>query len=239
MKEKGRQAIRSGLQRAINHGFKFRYAAWLGVMLALAGVVMAQRPPNKVLVVNGRTSTAAVTQIGGHSYVDIEALAQITNGSVSFEANRIILTIPSSNPADGGPDAQQKLSKEFAGAALGELAQMREWKAAIETMIKFQVPADSSWFQDYHDRANEGLRLAKVAVTNSDQIALQLLGNEFNNLSQWAANAVDQRRALNATRTMSPDVLQNDEILQKLSTCAQFLGSMLASGISSDNPACH
>jgi len=224
----------------MNRHFRFRFAALLGVILALAGLAMAQRLTNRVLVLNGQATTVPVAQIGGRSYVDIEALAQITNGSLGFESNRIILTIPSlSSPAEGS-GSSPRLSKDLSSAGLGALAQMREWKAAIETMIRFQVPADGPWFQDYRDRTEESMGLAKVAALNAaDQRALQLLENEFANLSQWAGNAVDQRRSLNATRTLSPDVLQNDQVLQKISSCSQFLGSMLVSGAFSDNPACH
>jgi hypothetical protein len=191
-------------------------------------------------VVNGRTANAAVLQSGGRTYVDIDSLAQISNGSISFEGNRIILTIPTPDSSAETSDAPQKLSKDFAAAALGVLAQMREWKAAIETMIQFRVPADGPWFQGYHDRAEDALQVAKVAASNpADQNALQLLENEFTILSQWAGNQVDQRRELNATRTLSPDVLQNDQVLQKISTCAQFLASMFSSGMFSDNPVCH
>ena len=41
------------------------------------------------LFVSGRTGEAAVIQAGGRSYVDVEGLARITNGTLSFSGNRI------------------------------------------------------------------------------------------------------------------------------------------------------
>jgi hypothetical protein len=208
--------------------------------VTLAGILSAQRASNRVLVVNGKTTSVPILEVRGRSYVDVETLAQVANGSVTFQSNRIILTIPQSNSGSTTPEPPPRLSKEFASAALVELAEMREWKAAIETMISLQVPASEPWFQNYHDRAEESLRLAKVAAsTGPDQTALQLLQNEFGNQAEWAGNAIATRQSLNATRTMNPNVLQNDPVLQKISNCGQSLSSMLVSGVFADIPSCH
>ena len=63
------------------------------IALLLVGALSAQRAPDKKLIVNGMTTGMAVLQIDGHSYVDIETLAQITNGSIKSEPDRIVLTI--------------------------------------------------------------------------------------------------------------------------------------------------
>lgn len=68
-------------------------------MLALAGSLFAQAPPNKTLVVNGKIVEAGVRQIDGHSYVDVETLAELTNGSVVIGPTRVVLKIPGSNRA--------------------------------------------------------------------------------------------------------------------------------------------
>jgi hypothetical protein len=224
----------------MNLHFSIRVFTFIGIVVVLAGVVLAQRSSRRLLIVNGKAANLEVLQINGRSYVDIASLAQATDGSVSFQANRIVLAIPDSNGGTTAAGAAPRLSKEFSGAALVEIALMREWKGGMETMIRLQVPADQAWFQEYHDRAEEGLRMAKVsASTPPDHDAVQLLDNEFTSLANWAGNAFDARRALNATRTVSPDVLQNDQTLQKISNCAQFLSTMLVSGVFTDNPACH
>lgn len=229
-----------GREGIMNLHFSIRFFTLIGVVVVLAGVLLAQRTSNRVLVVNGKTTNIEVMQINGRSFIDVAILAQAANGSVSFPPNRIILTIPDSISGTTSPGAPPKLSKDFSNAALVEIAQMREWKGAIETMIRLQVPADQAWFQDYHDRVEGSLRLANVAASTApDHDAFRLLDNEFANLASWAGSAVEARRALNATRTMSPDVLQNDQALQKISNCAQFLSTMLVSGMFTDNPVCH
>jgi hypothetical protein len=219
----------------MNKCSNLRWVVLAGVLVMLAGLLSAQRP--RILVVNGRNA-GPVLQMRGRNYVDVETLAQNTNASVNFQPDHIILTIPGSGAATA--QSPEGLSKEFANAAFADLAQMREWKGAIETMITFRVPVTGTYLQDYHDRAEEGLRLANVAASNpSDHNAYQLLQNGFTTLAHWAGNAVAARQALNATRTLGPDVLQNDPVLEKISSCSKFLSTMLVSGSFADDPSCH
>src|SRR6266478_10131378 len=89
----------------MNKHDNFRFFLPLGFVLALAGVLFAQSAPGKILVVNGKSAGPAVRQIDGRSYVDIEALAQVTNGVVTIERHRIVLTIPvSDSGATAGSD---------------------------------------------------------------------------------------------------------------------------------------
>ncbi len=75
----------------------FRGIVLLGFSLSIAGVLWAQRTRARILVVNGNNAGAAVVQFGGRSYIDIDTLAQITNGSVTYQPDRILLTIPGSS----------------------------------------------------------------------------------------------------------------------------------------------
>ena len=75
----------------------FRFLIWLGFVLALAGTLFAQSTSDKVLVVNGKTVDSGVIQIGGHSYVDVETLAQLTNGTFVVDPHRVVLNIPVAN----------------------------------------------------------------------------------------------------------------------------------------------
>src|SRR5467141_4939805 len=138
----------------INKHGNFRFCLPLGCVLALAGVLFAQSTPNKnkILVVNGKSAGQAVRQIDGRSYVDIQTLAQVTNGVVTIERHRIVLTIPASDsdataspapasaspadaspvvpaPADAAPASAppaqppQGPSRAFESAAIAELAE--------------------------------------------------------------------------------------------------------------------
>jgi hypothetical protein len=83
------------------------------------------------------------------------------------------------------------------------------------------------------------MQVAVAATTAADQDAMQLLRNEFSNLTQWTNGVVATRQSLNATNTVRPDTLQSDQALAKISDCSRFLNSMLVSGIFSDDQSCH
>ena len=102
--------------------FKYRRILTLGFVLLLAGALSAQRSPDKKLLVNGKSTSAVVLQVDGHSYIDIEMLAQITSGSVKFEPDQVVLTIPNSNFDANSPQITPALSKDFASAAIATLA---------------------------------------------------------------------------------------------------------------------
>jgi hypothetical protein len=220
-----------------------RYFVLIGLVFLLAGLLWAQRGPDKKLEVNGKTMDSPIVQIGGRSYVDLETLAQITNGVIAVQPDRVVLTIPSAPSAPSAappsprPDA---LSREFAREAIGLLAEMREWRGAIGTTRSYNVQFTGTWPQDYHDRVEADLqRVAVAAVTPGDQQALQLVRNEFDNLSNWANSVIAERQALNATKTVDPNMTQNDQALSKLSACSNFLSSMLVSGTFADDANCH
>jgi hypothetical protein len=229
------------MNRRNNH----RYLVLFGIIVfSLGSVLWAQRAPDKILVVNGKTIDSPLIQIAGHSYVAVETLAQITNGVIAVQPDRIVLTIPvaasSAPPPPPSPPSPEGLSKEFAREAIAVLAEMREWRGAIGTTRSYNVPFTGTWPQDYHDHAEASLQHVSVAAsTASDRDALQLLRNEFDNLSNWTGIVIAERQALNATKTVDPNMMQNDQALAKISSCSSFLSGMLVSGAFADSPTCH
>jgi hypothetical protein len=210
----------------------------LGLILSVSETV-AQDTPTKTLIVNGNTVDAGVVQIEGRSYVDIEGLAKGIGGSVTFEGNQVSLTIPTPSPSPA-PQTQEGMSKEFQKIAVFTLAEMREWKGAIGSVVSSGLPVAGTWSQDYHDRIEADLMQAALAAsTDPDRQALQLLQHEFELLTDWANMVLGERQALNAARTIDPNSLQNDQSLAKISKCGQFLSSMIVSGTFSDDSSCH
>jgi hypothetical protein len=219
----------------------------LGLILSVSETV-AQDTPARTLIVNGQTLDAGVVLIEGRSYVDIEGLAEGMGGSVTFEANQISLTIPgpppSAAPQTPPPSTAQQtpegMSKDFQKIAVFTLAEMREWKGAIGTVVTSGIPVVGTWSQDYHDRGEADLMQAALAAsTEPDRQALQLLQQQFTRLTEWADNVLGEREALNADRTIDPNSLQNDQSLAKISKCGQFLSSMIVSGTFSDDSSCY
>jgi hypothetical protein len=131
------------------------------------------------------------------------------------------------------------LSKDFASATIATLAEMKEWKGVLGTMVTFGLVVDGSWAQIYHERVQTSLEQATVAAsTNSDHDALQLLRTQFANLAKWESVVVAERRNHNGARTVAPNSLQNDPVLTTFSNCGKFLTTMLGNGIFTDNPSC-
>jgi hypothetical protein len=218
---------------------KYRRILTLGFVLLLAAALSAQRTPDKKLLVNGKSTSAVAMQLDGHSYIDIEISAQITNGSVKFEPNRVVLIIPNANFDANSPQTTPALSKDLASAAIATLAEMKEWKGVLGTMVTFGLAVDGSWAQIYHDRVQTSLQhVTFAASTNSDHDALQLLSTQFANLAKWESVVIAERQNHNGARTVAPNSLQNDPALTKFSNCAKFLTTMLGSGMFADNPSC-
>jgi hypothetical protein len=74
---------------------------------------------NLTLVVSGQPGQIPIVQLNGKSYVDINALARLTNSSVSIKGNQVILTPAGSSPSTpaaghepSAPTAQLKLVSE-------------------------------------------------------------------------------------------------------------------------------
>jgi hypothetical protein len=89
----------------------------LSLILLLSLSAFAQQ--NLTLIVAGQPGQAPIVQMNGKSYVDIDALARLTNSSVSIKGNQVVLTplgsAPSKLAADhepSAPTAQLKLVAE-------------------------------------------------------------------------------------------------------------------------------
>jgi hypothetical protein len=207
------------------------------------GAAFAQNPlSRKTLVVNGRAVDGAVVQIDGHSYVDVDTIARIMNAEVIFKSGRVILNGPLTEPVTMPERSAPGLSKDFVRAGVAQLAEMREWKAAIATAIRSGVAEGNwlgPWLHDHRVRAESSLsQMSLAASTESDQKALQLLKNELTNLGEWDSNTETSIHSLNAELSINPPAALNDPLLQKISECGRFLTAMLVSGAFADSPSC-
>jgi hypothetical protein len=215
----------------------------LGSESALGQVVQQ----NRTLVVNGHSEDATVLQVNGRTYIDFETLARIANGSVGFQGNQVILTLPANgaspppSPAGSEAGAHTSLSREFTRAAIEEITLLREWASPLANAIQNGFPVTESWVAGYRERAASGHRLAATAVsTDADRNAFQLLSNEFDAVEQWSHKLVESRTSMGAANyALSAGALKDDPLSQKIVACAHFLAPMLTSGSFQDNPSCH
>ena len=201
----------------------------------------------RTLVVNDRSGKAVILEMGGKSYVDLNQLAQIAHGSISYEGSRIALSMPctSANPPDKPvepePSTSQSLSHEFMQAGIEEISIMREWASSLASVLQNGYPVTESWISDFKAKAQAGLAAASVAAsTDADRQAFQQLHSEFDAVQEWSNKLVDARKSMSAAKyALSPNELRNDPLSQKIINCAHSLGQMLASGVFQDNPSCH
>src|SRR5579859_3440308 len=114
--------------------------AWglaLALILYLSRSALAQEnAQNETFVINGVRGKAKILQIDGHNYIDIKDLARITNGSLSFQENRLILTLPVSSgslaaTAPQSSAAEPRFSRHFMLAGIEATTSMREWTSTL------------------------------------------------------------------------------------------------------------
>jgi hypothetical protein len=222
--------------------------ALVAVIAAFVGVGECQSThKTRPLVINGHSGEAVIYQIDGKSFVDIESLVRIGNGSMSFRGEHIFLVFPTASnelhpeSADTRSGSGVPLSADFMKAAVQALGVFKDWTNVLSYAVQRGVPGDGARLATFHDRAAENLRLTKVAAANaSDESAVQLLTNEFNTLSKWNDKLVSERRSMNTGQySLTPDSLQRDETYQKITQCSDFLNRMLPSGQFADDSSCH
>lgn len=221
--------------------------AWM-LPLALLGVLVAEgrtqsQQQEYTLTVNGHTGTAKVVQMNGHSYVDVDALARIANGSIAYQGSQILLTLPgtggevSSNAAPTAPQQNTGFSKEFLQAGIEYMSEIREWRNTLANAISNGYPLSNDLFVSYRGQASSSLRMAQVAAnTQADHNAAPLLANELHNMESLTNKYLKMRANL---EFIDPNALNSDPVNQRIFACARSLAAMATSNQFMDDGSCH
>lgn len=222
----------------------------LALFLVVPGIALSQdAKQNRTLIVNGQSTQVPVVQVNGRSYVDLEALASVVNGSLSFAGTQIAFSMPLGS-ATGAPTAvaprsrsssapasNPGFSKGFLNAGIEEAATLREWHTALASAIQNGYPVTAGMLAPYRAQATTNLRLAMTAAsTDSDHSAYQLLNIEFQNMAKLSDKYIAARAAMTY---ISPDALENDSLNQRFVACGHSLGAMAASGQFVDDGTCN
>ena len=218
--------------------------ATIAMFVVAVGLVQAAQQ-GTVLVLNGYSGTVPVMRVNGKNYVNVEALARVTNGSMSFNGNQIVLTLAAAGSGGGAAASQQAappasqnagFSKEFLTAAIEEMSTVREWHSALASAITNGFPVTGELVAPYQAQAATNLRLMQVAVsTQSDQEAAQLISNAYQKMKQLSDKYVAKRANL---EFVGPNALKNDPLDQSLIACGMSLRSMAGSGQFVDDGTC-
>ena len=212
----------------------------LALLLLTPLLGFPQAPQTKAavttLIVKGYSGQAPVIQANGKSYVEIESLARLTNGTLSFQANQITLSFPASGAVPAPPQAD-RLSKEFLRAVIEEMSVIGEWRTGLVNAVQGNNPLSQDWADSYRRNADSKLSLASTTVTTEpDKNLLLLLRTEFNNMQALSDRYVDLRKS---QTFVSPDSLDSDPLNRQIQNCAHGLASMTTGGQFVDVAACH
>jgi hypothetical protein len=188
------------------------------------------------LTIAGQSGSAKVIQVDGRNYVDVEGLARLTNSSMSFSANQIVLTMPGSADASANAAPTPGFSKDFVTAGIEAMSLVREWRSALSNAIQRSYPLNADGLNAYRDQARTSLRLASVAVnTPADKSVFPFLTNEFNNMQQLSDKYLEMAKSMTY---IEPNSLASDPLDQKIRTCAHSLASMATANQFVDDGSC-
>jgi hypothetical protein len=224
--------LQRGLMQAIKLG------QWLTVvgLLIVDGAAWSQAgQARETLVVSGHSGQAPVIRINGNSYVAVDALARLLSGSLAYQGDQVVLTVPGAGTVR--PGVPPAFSKEFLKSGIETLSDIREWRSALLNAVENGYPIMDAWMSGYRAQAERNLGLASVAATtHSDRNALPLLKKEFNHMQELGNKYLAARKKLNF---VARDSMTKDPLDEKILNCARSLAAMAASGEFQDDGSCN
>jgi hypothetical protein len=224
--------FQGGLMRRIAHS---RWLALAGLLFAQALGFSQADQHNGTLTVSGHPGQVPVTRLNGRSYVAVDALARLVNGSLAYDGSQITLTLTSVPPA--GPPANTGFSKDFLNAAIETISDIREWRSALLNAVENSYPITDTSMSSYREQATKNLRLTSVAAaTDSDHSAFQLLTKEFDHMQELDNKVLAARKKLNY---MTADSVRKDPLDQKILSCARSLAAMATNGVFQNDGSCN
>jgi len=195
--------------------------------------------PGPTFTIAGHAGKTQLLQVNGKSYVEVEALARLTGGTLSFKDNRAILTLHPSNATEQAstPAAKAGFSRAFTEAGIEEMGVIREWRIAVVNAVQSNSPLSEDWLSAQHRLAEKNLSLASAAAsTDDDRSAYPLLSAELNNMQTLSDQYVATRKAASF---ISPDTFHSTPLEDQILVCAQNFVSMTANHGFQDQPSCH
>jgi hypothetical protein len=211
----------------------------LALLIALSAPGVAQAPRARTMVVKGFPERAPLVQMNGKAYVEVEALARITNGTITFQGNQLTFSFgtPGASAAADGGDDSARVSKDMLRAGVAVVRAVEEWRTALESTISNSSPVTSEWAAGQRRNVDSQLSLAAAAVAgNPDRSVLALLTNAVNNMQLLSDKYLAMRRSLNY---IDRGELESDSLNQQIQACTRGLSGLTGSGQYQDVAACH
>ena len=218
---------------------------WLTIAVLLVPPPAAFSQANQqtgTLVVSGYPGEVPVTQISGRTYVAVDELARLMNGSLGYHGSQVTLALPGSanSPAtvsSASKPAGSGFSKDFLNAGIETMSEIREWRSALLNAVESGTPITEAWMANYHAQATKSLRLTAVAATtDGDHKGLELLSRELEHMQALGNDVLAARKKMNY---ITPDLVKKNPLDQKIMNCARSLTAMASSGEFQDDGSCN
>ena len=206
--------------------------------LSVLALTLVAAQQTTTLVISGQQGQASVIQVQGKNYVEVDGLARLTNGSISFNGNQIVLALHGSGSSapEAAPVSAPGFSKGFVTSGMEAMAQVREWHTALQTAVERGVPINNEWLGAYRAQAQTAIRLASVAIsTDSDKSVYPFLVNQYNNMKSLDDEYLQMTKSMTY---IDPNSLQADPINQKFVACRHSLSLMASSNQFMDDGSC-
>jgi hypothetical protein len=191
------------------------------------------------LTVSGHPGQIPVVQIGGHSYVEVDALARLTQSAIAYRTGGVVLTLSTPKAADVPtlPAKKVGFSQPFLTAAIEEMTVVREWRIALVNAVQNNYPINEDWMSQYRRNAESKLQLTSAAVTtDADRQGYPLLASDFANMAKQGDRFLTMRKNLQFIATFT---LDQDPLDQQILACSRGLAALASSGQFEDVPSCH
>lgn len=155
-------------------------------------------------------------------------------GSLTFDADRILLTLPSDSAHE--PSVIHGFSREFLQALIEQMSDIREWRAAVNNSIQSNAPISEQFVGELQRGAHKNLALAgTVRSTQEDHHCYPLLAAEYSNMQKLSDRFLSLRKQL---KYIDPRSADNDPLDRQILACAHSLASMAADNQFHAEPQC-
>jgi hypothetical protein len=209
------------------------------VALILAGSLTGysqNSSEGRAFSIAGHPGSVQIFEANGKSYVSVEDLARLIQGTLSFNGNMTVLAVSGSQGAPSAPAQKGGFSREFLAAAIEDVSTLREWRITVVDTIQNNAPVPEDWIAGLRRQADQKLAFAAAArSTNDDRNLYSLLVGVSANLRKLSDKYLNLRRQLQLVR---PDDITNDRLDRQIITCGKSLTAMVADNQFHDEPAC-
>jgi len=123
-----------------------RAVAVLMPLLLMSGMAAQTQRPRLTLVIQGCTVETPVIQMQGRTLVDVQDLARITNGSLSFDRDQIIQPMPrcDASKTAGDDTGKSRFSGTFTKAGIAAMTSIREWGGILMITVQNGYPVGNT-----------------------------------------------------------------------------------------------